>query len=101
MEKLSTGVLSQFSGLKELEAQLEQITTNQQELFQNISEMNIRNEDFMEVQLLVREKNWIFNGFWKFKISEFEFLTNNQNFELVTNFRNLNFFEVQIFQRIF
>lgn len=57
-ELLSNGLLSQFTSIKELELQLEQITVNQESLIQTILGMNgnlLQNEEMMEVQLMVRE----------------------------------------------
>lgn len=59
VDKLSMGILTQFSSLKDLEVQLEQITANQENLIQNIAGMNVdlmHSEEIMEVQLMVSEK---------------------------------------------
>lgn len=59
VESLSTGLLSQFVSLKDLEVHLEQITANQESLIESILSLNGnlgQNEEFMEVQLMVSAK---------------------------------------------
>lgn len=57
IEALSVGLLSQFTSLKDLETQLEQIICYQKTLIENIVMMNCyytQNEELQEVQLMVR-----------------------------------------------
>jgi hypothetical protein len=59
VDLLSTGILTQFTSLNDLEVQLEQITKNQESLIECISGMNgdlMQSEEIMEVQLMVRIK---------------------------------------------
>lgn len=58
VDTLSMGLLSQFTSLKDLEVQLEQITANQENLIQCMLSMNgsvMQSEEMMEVQLMVSE----------------------------------------------
>lgn len=56
INQLSTGLLREFTSLRDLEVHLEQIVSNQQKLIQNImtlGEFYTNNGDYMEVQLMV------------------------------------------------
>lgn len=62
IDALSTGLLREFTGLRDLELQLEQIIGNQQSLLDNISSMNeyfTKSEEYLEVQLMVRMSNFL------------------------------------------
>lgn len=56
IDQLSFGLLKEFTSLRDLEAQLEQIVSHQKNLIESFINMNLilHSEEFMEVQLMVR-----------------------------------------------
>ncbi|KAG5667106.1 hypothetical protein PVAND_015105 [Polypedilum vanderplanki] len=60
IDKVSIGLLEEFTGLKDLEEQLKMIVINQQNLLQNMASLNdfySQNEDLQEVQLMMKKLN--------------------------------------------
>lgn len=59
IDLLATGLLQEFTSLKEMKVQLAEIENNQKNLLENIVQLNenfTQNEDIQEVQLMVRKR---------------------------------------------